>query len=234
MTQKRNSVAADNIPLCAYLRRLFAVSIPPTAARTRVRARTAPFAYRRQHPWPGDRFQCVKFVFAMVALLALTTVLGSSQGTPQPPSGALGPPAPSCHTSNYDPARCVHLSPAEARVVMSVVKASLPAKKQILMYTKYNGILLLYYQELQRAPCQNAVAICVSYGVLGTSNLSYAPYVNRDGPLPTDHLMATVAGEVDFSCIGHFTREAYAREHVPALWHNVNFIGTARRKCYWG
>ncbi len=194
----------------------------------------------------------MKFFVAAFSLLALTAVITVGQSMPKPSNAVQGlpeqscpslnydrarcvqgPPEPSCHSSNFDRTQCVHLSPAEARVVKSVAKASLSVKRRMLMYTKYEGVLLLYYQELQQGPCQNNAPICTSYWVLGSSNLSYAPYVNKDGPLPTGHLMAVVAGDVDFSCIGHFTRAAYARERVPTPWHNDNFMGVAPRKCYW-
>jgi hypothetical protein len=148
-------------------------------------------------------------------------------------SGVQGPAEPSCHASNYNGPRCVHLSPAEARVLTTVAKASSPVNKQILMYTKYEGVLLLYYAPAP-TPCQNNAPVCTSYGVLGSPNLAYSPYVNVNGPLPRAHLAAVIAGEDDFSCIGHITREAYKREHVEPPWQNANFDrGVPFRKCYW-
>lgn len=94
------------------------------------------------------------------------------------------------------------------------------------------GVLLLYYEEPPQ-PCQNGAPVCTSYLVLGSANTVYSPYINEHGPLPAGHVAAVVAGEADFSCIGHFTREAYAREHVQSTWGNANLdLGVPFRKCY--
>lgn len=100
------------------------------------------------------------------------------------------------------------------------------------MYTKSYGTLIMFYYGGQHSPCPDpSVAVCTAWGVIGSANLSYTPYVNpQNGPLPTEHLAATHIGE-DSTCVGQIAREAYAREHLPTIWRANVSPGERTRRC---